>query len=84
MKKFIYSEDTTKATEKEEEVKMCGCGDDDPQFRAGRNIWYCEKCLKKLKTRFDKLLEEFYVYAEEYDVYNQQLAGTQEKSDRKI
>lgn len=73
MHRFIYSEELPDGKQKEDDYKVCGCGNEDPMFKAGKGISYCEKCLKKLKTKFDKLLEEFYVYAEEYDVYRKQM-----------
>ena len=46
-------------------MKICACGDTDPKFKG-----YCENCVKKLKTKFDYLIEKFNKLKDEYDEYN--------------
>ena len=40
---------------REEEVKICGCGEVNVPMIKG----YCMTCIKKLKTRYDALLDEY-------------------------
>jgi len=58
------------------QMKICACGEPDPQFKG-----YCENCVKKLKAKFDKLLERFNKSKTEYDSFNSQDIG---KADEKL
>ena len=55
---------------------LCQCGASEPAYKG-----YCEDCVKKLKKRFDYMLEKFNRLKAEYDEYNQADLG---KADEKM
>ena len=42
------------ANKKQNEISICSCGNLNPSHRG-----YCTECVKKLKTRYDKLLDDY-------------------------
>ena len=53
------------ANKKQNEISICSCGNLNPSHRG-----YCTECVKKLKTRYDKLLDEYEALQQEADDYN--------------
>lgn len=47
------------------QISICSCGNLDPQIRG-----YCIDCVKKLKVRYDELLDEFSALQQEADDFN--------------
>lgn len=68
----------TKTTKEKKDrgPNLCSCGAGEPSFKG-----YCEKCVKKLKKKFDYLIEKFNKLKAEYDEYNQTEVG---KADEKM
>ena len=64
------------SSKKDKGPNLCRCGAFDPEYKG-----YCEKCVKKLKTKFDYLIEKFNKLKAEYDDYNQADLG---KADEKL
>ncbi len=48
-----------------QELSICACGKLNPEHRG-----YCTDCVKKLKVRYDQLLEDFSDLQKESDDYN--------------
>ena len=48
-----------------QEISICSCGNLNPQHRG-----YCTDCVKKLKARYDRLLQELGDLQQEQDDYN--------------
>ncbi len=48
-----------------QELSICACGNLNPEHRG-----YCTDCVKKLKVRYDQLLEDFSDLQKESDDYN--------------
>ena len=61
---------------KKEEIKICGCGELNPMHRG-----YCTNCVKKLRVRYDQLLDTYGELQEEADNYND---TDMEKADEKL
>jgi len=55
---------------------LCRCGAFDPEYKG-----YCGDCVKKLKSKFDYLIEKFNKLKAEYDEYNQ---ADLSKADEKL
>lgn len=65
---------TGDAKAKASQIKICACGDTDPKFKG-----YCENCVKKLKKKFDYLIEKFNKLKDEYDQYSSADVGKGEE-----
>ena len=59
-----------------QEIRICGCGELNPMHRG-----YCTNCVKKLKVRYDELLDAYAALQEEADDFNDADA---DKADEKL
>ena len=48
-----------------QEIEFCACGNQNPAHRG-----YCTECVKKLKTRYDQLLDDLGELQQEADDFN--------------
>ena len=64
------------SAKKDKAPSLCRCGAFDPEYKG-----YCGDCVKKLKSKFDYLIEKFNKLKAEYDEYNQ---ADLSKADEKL
>ena len=50
---------------KKSEFSICACGTLSPEHRG-----YCTECVRKLKAKLDRLLDEYALLQDEMDEYN--------------
>ena len=53
------------AGKNKQEISICACGNLNPEHRG-----YCTNCVKKLKARYDQLLDDLSQLQQEADDYN--------------
>lgn len=56
---------TTASSEVSLYSQICSCGSRGDVFKG-----YCKECIKKMRTKFEKLLERFQEIKKEYDSFN--------------
>jgi len=76
LKDPLGSTSTSASSKNSNSFRICACGSPDPVHKG-----YCEKCVEKFKTKFERLLEKFNQVKKEYDEYN---SNDLSKADEKM